>query len=75
MVKVQLSVMGAAVTRIYDETRAVDLFLPPDHPRAGDVARAVAREGGAVPKAYFRARAAGGDLHLLLGRPVAPRPW
>ena len=77
VVKVQLAVLGPPRAYIYDETRSVELYMPLDHPRAGDVARAVAREGapGGAPKAYFRARAADGQLHLLLGRPVSLRTW
>ena len=75
VVKVQLPVLGPPLVRIYDETRTVDLYMPADHARADDVARAVAREGAAVPKAYFRARAVDGGLQLLLGRPVSLRPW
>ncbi len=75
VVKVQLPVVGPPRAYIYDETRTVELLMPIEHPRAGDVARAVALAGAGVPKAYFRARAADGQLHLLLGRPVSLRAW
>jgi hypothetical protein len=73
VVKVQVGEAGPAL--VYDETRAVCLLVPPCHPRAADVRRAVQARGVAGLKAYFHARAADGRLHLLLSRPAAPKPW
>ena len=66
---------GGSPVTVHIQTADAESFRRSESQVAAALARAVAREGAAVPKAFVRARAVDGKLQLLLGRPVSLRPW